>query len=89
MSGSAGVMSSQAAKPANPAPAFCISPIAAAGTSLARKCPSRSTKLIRKYCENAQYIVISHNDAIISEADNLYGVSMNEHSVSNVVALKI
>ncbi|MBN2112132.1 chromosome segregation protein SMC [Candidatus Woesearchaeota archaeon] len=46
-------------------------------------------KLIRKYTENAQYIVISHNDALISEADNLYGVSMNEHSLSNVVSLKI
>lgn len=46
-------------------------------------------KMIRKYCERAQYIVISHNDALISEADILYGVSMNEHSLSNVVSLKI
>jgi chromosome segregation protein len=46
-------------------------------------------KLIRKYCANAQYIVISHNDSLISEADHLYGVSMNEHSMSNVVSLKI
>ena len=46
-------------------------------------------KLIRKYAEKAQYILISHNDSIISEADNLYGISMNEHSVSKVVSLKI
>lgn len=45
--------------------------------------------LIRKYVEKAQYIVISHNDAVITEADNLYGISMNEHSVSNVTTLKI
>lgn len=45
--------------------------------------------LLRKYVENAQYIIISHNDAIISEADNLYGVSMNEHGISNVTSLKI
>jgi len=43
MSLSAGLMSSQVAKPAKPAPAFCISPIARAGTSLARSAPNRST----------------------------------------------
>ena len=47
------------------------------------------SKLIRKYSEKAQYIMISHNDGIISEADTLYGVSMNEHSISNVTSLKI
>jgi chromosome segregation protein len=46
-------------------------------------------KLIRKYAEKAQYIIISHNDAVVSEADSLYGVSMNEHGVTNVVSLKI
>jgi len=46
-------------------------------------------KLIRKYTEKAQYIVISHNDSIISEADNLYGISMDEHGVSKVTSLKI
>jgi len=47
------------------------------------------SKLVRKYVEKAQYIVISHNDAIISEADNLYGISMNEHGISQVTSLKI
>ena len=37
----------------------------------------------------AQYILISHNDGIISEASNLYGVSMNEHGISKVVSLKV
>ena len=46
-------------------------------------------KLIRKYCEKAQYIVISHNDAIITEADHLFGVSMDEHGISKVVSLKM
>ncbi|MBU4493572.1 MAG: chromosome segregation protein SMC [Nanoarchaeota archaeon] len=46
-------------------------------------------KLIRKYSEKAQYIVISHNDAIITEADTLYGVSMGVNGVSSVVSLKI
>jgi len=46
-------------------------------------------KLIAKYAEKAQYLIISHNDAIISEATNLYGISMNEHGMSKVVSLKI
>lgn len=46
-------------------------------------------KLVRKYCDNAQYVIISHNDSVISEADNLYGVSMNEHGMSKIVSLKI
>jgi chromosome segregation protein len=46
-------------------------------------------KIIRNYCTNAQYVVISHNDSMISEADNLYGVSMNEDSISKVTSLKV
>lgn len=46
-------------------------------------------KLVRKYCDNAQYVVISHNDNVIGEADNLYGISMNEHGVTSVTTLKI
>jgi chromosome segregation protein len=46
-------------------------------------------KLVRAYCVRAQYIVISHNDSVISEADTLFGVSMNEHGISKVTSLKI
>ncbi|MBI2657988.1 chromosome segregation protein SMC [Candidatus Woesearchaeota archaeon] len=46
-------------------------------------------KLIRKYAEKAQYIMISHNDNVISEADILYGVSMNADGISQVLSLKI
>lgn len=46
-------------------------------------------KLIRKYSDNAQYLIMSHNDAVISEADSLYGISMNEHGISQVVSLKV
>ena len=45
-------------------------------------------KLIRTYANNAQYICISHNDALISEADTLFGVSMLD-GVSKVTSLKI
>ncbi|MBD3163766.1 chromosome segregation protein SMC [Candidatus Woesearchaeota archaeon] len=46
-------------------------------------------KLIRNYSQKAQYVIISHNDAIISEADNLYGTSMDEHGISRVISLKV
>jgi len=46
------------------------------------------SKLIRKYSNGSQYIVISHNDSIISEAETLYGVTMQE-GISKVVSLKV
>jgi len=49
ISGSAGVISNQVAKPAKPAPFFCISLIDSAGTNFDLKTPNKSTKLIKKY----------------------------------------
>jgi len=49
----------------------------------------RLSKLIGDYAHNAQYIVVSHNDAIISQAESLYGVSMNEHGISKITTLKL
>ena len=46
-------------------------------------------KLVSKYADKAQYIMISHNDNVVSEAGILYGVSMNEDGVSQVVSLKL
>ena len=45
-------------------------------------------KLIGSYSQRAQYLVISHNDSIISEADTLYGVSMND-GISKITSLKL
>jgi len=48
------------------------------------------SKLIREYSKKAQYIMISHNDSVISEADSLYGISMEkETGLSKVVSLKL
>ncbi|MBU1975615.1 MAG: chromosome segregation protein SMC [Nanoarchaeota archaeon] len=46
-------------------------------------------ELLKDYAIKAQYIIISHNDQIISEADRLYGVSMTDHGMSKVTSLKI
>jgi chromosome segregation protein len=46
------------------------------------------SKLIASYSSKAQYIVISHNDSVINEANQIYGVSMQE-GISKVISLKI
>ena len=45
-------------------------------------------KLLKDYSTRAQVIMISHNDSLIDEADQLYGVSMN-NGMSSVVSLKV
>ncbi len=47
------------------------------------------SKFISKYSKTAQYILISHNDMMISEADAIYGVSMQETGMSKVISLKV
>lgn len=44
--------------------------------------------LIKKYMTTGQYIVITHNDTLMSGAKNLYGVSMQD-SISKIVSLKV
>ena len=45
-------------------------------------------ELLKKYMQQGQYIVISHNDEVITNASNLYGVSMHD-GISKVVSLKV
>jgi len=45
--------------------------------------------LLRKYMKQGQYIIITHNDALISESSNvLYGVSMQE-GISKILSLEL
>lgn len=44
--------------------------------------------LVKRYIKSGQYIIITHNDAIITEASTLYGVTMQE-GISKVVSLKL
>lgn len=57
--------------------------------ALDKRNSEKLAQLIKSYSDRAQYIIISHNDGVISEASNLYGVSMNEHGMSKVTSLKI
>jgi chromosome segregation protein len=56
--------------------------------ALDKRNSARLAGLLKKYMEKGQYIVITHNDEVITNASNLYGVSMND-GVSKVVSLKI
>lgn len=56
--------------------------------ALDKRNSERLSTLIKDYVKNAQYIIISHNDPIISEAKALYGVSKQE-GVSKVLSLKV
>ena len=47
--------------------------------------------LLKSNMQNAQYIVITHNDEIISSATTLYGISMpdKDSGMSKVISLKV
>ena len=69
-----------------PASFYCLDEVDAA---LDKRNSEKLASLIRIYSNNAQYLIISHNDALISEADNLYGVSMVGDGISKITSLKI
>lgn len=48
----------------------------------------RLTSLLKTSIGKSQYIVISHNDATIGNADTLYGATMHE-GISKVISLKV
>lgn len=56
--------------------------------ALDKRNSERLAGLLQQYMKSGQYIVITHNDAIIMNANILYGVSMHE-SVSKVLSLKV
>ncbi|MEK6913561.1 MAG: chromosome segregation SMC family protein [Nanoarchaeota archaeon] len=56
--------------------------------ALDKRNSERLGELLKKYMKNGQYIVISHNDEVISNSTNLYGVSMSE-GISKIISLKL
>lgn len=56
--------------------------------ALDKRNSERLAGLLKKYMTKGQYIVITHNDEVISNATNLYGVSMHD-GISKIVSLKI
>jgi len=56
--------------------------------ALDKRNSGRLSGLLKKYMKKGQYIVISHNDEVITGATNLFGVSMHE-GISKIISLKI
>ncbi|MBT3690633.1 chromosome segregation protein SMC [Candidatus Woesearchaeota archaeon] len=69
----------------NPASFYLLDEVDAA---LDKHNSEKLSKLINTYSGTAQYIVISHNDSIITEANQIYGISMNE-GVSKITSLRL
>lgn len=49
----------------------------------------RYLKIIRKFSENTQFLMITHNKKTMEAADTLYGVTMEEPAVSKVVSVQL
>jgi len=69
-----------------PAPFYLLDEVEAALDKLNSE---QVAHLLKEYSKKAQIIVISHNDATISEGNVLYGVSMTKEGESTVVGLKL
>ena len=67
---------------------YCFYILDEVDASLDKRNSERLANLFKKYVQKGQYIIITHNDNIISNATNLYGVSMHE-GISKIVSLKI
>ncbi|MBT4377087.1 chromosome segregation protein SMC [archaeon] len=56
--------------------------------ALDKRNSERLAGLLRKYMQQGQYIIITHNDEVITKATNLFGISMHD-GVSKIISLKI
>ena len=47
------------------------------------------TKVLKKFSEKTQFIVVTHNKLTMEKADYLYGVTQKEEGVSQIVSVKL
>lgn len=67
---------------------YCFYILDEIDAALDKRNSERLASLLNKYMQKGQYIVITHNDEVISRATNLYGISMHD-GISKVTSLKI
>jgi len=67
---------------------YCFYVFDEVDAALDKRNSERLAALMKKYMKTGQYIIITHNDAVISEATVLYGVTMHD-GVSKVVSLQL
>lgn len=56
--------------------------------TLDKRNSERLAGLLNKYMQKGQYIVITHNDEVISRATNLFGISMHD-GISKIISLRV
>ena len=56
--------------------------------ALDRRNSERLAALLKRYMNKGQYIIVTHNDSLITESPVIYGVSMQE-KISKVVSLEV
>jgi len=67
---------------------YCFYILDEIDAALDKRNSERLANLLKKYMQKGQYIVITHNDEVITRATNLYGVSMHD-GVSKVTSLQV
>ncbi len=67
---------------------YCFYLLDEVDATLDKKNSERLAGLLNKYMQKGQYIVITHNDEVISRATNLYGVSMHD-GISKIISLRV
>ena len=67
---------------------YCFYILDEIDAALDKRNSERLAALLKKYMQKGQYIVISHNDEVITNATSLYGISMHD-GISKVVSLKL
>ncbi|HMJ89585.1 MAG TPA: hypothetical protein VK530_07195, partial [Candidatus Acidoferrum sp.] len=49
---------------------------------------NRFIRVLQRFLEHSQFVIITHNKRTIGMADVLYGVTMQEHGISKIVSVK-
>ena len=69
-----------------PSPFYIMDEVEAA---LDRENSERLAQLLAEYSKTSQFIVVTHNDAVLAHADTIYGVHMNQLGESQIVSVKL